>query len=427
MQSAGSYRALSFSKYLPHFGFNVAVITVKINQFTWNGVLDNSVIFKEKIIRTKGIHTGEILKFISNGRLSGYGQTRASFKSKSSFTIRKILAFLYDNIITFPDPTLLWYILSKQKAYEYVKNFKPDILLSSALPISTHLLAGAIQNQLKIPWVADYRDLWSIGHINNREQFFRTLELSLEKRLLSNADVLTTVSEPLAEKLKTHFKKPVHVITNGFEQEDLDKKQSSYPHGWRNAKINAVYTGMIYPFKQDPIPLFDAILILIKEKKIIQGDFIFRLYGPNVKFYKNLFTSTLLNDFVYFGGNLERKKALNYQMHADLLIIFEWLDNNEKGIYTTKFFEYIGTGKPILSIGKKGSVIDKTLQSTDLGVSENDPKKVSEILLSFIRDGKLFQKNSHKNYLRDSRIQFTREYQAEKMANVLDHVLRKNR
>ena len=426
MQSAGAYRTASFTKHLPRFGYQVSVLTVEINQFTWNGALDNSIPISDNVVRTKGIHIGEVLKSQSRSRLRGYGQTRAKFQAKSFLNLKNTFVFFYDNILTFPDSTWFWYLLSREKAYNFVKQFKPDILLSSALPISSHFLARSIQKRFNIPWVADYRDLWSQGHVSNRKPAFKSIENSIEQRLLRKANALTTVSAPLSEKLRQQFKKPVHVITNGFDPDDLENIAVSLPQGWKSVKINAVYTGMIYPHGQNPGPLFEAILLLTKDSRIKKGDFLLRLFGPNVGFVKTLFSSKLLDDFVSVGSNLVRKQALNYQKNADLLVIFDWSDPKEKGIYTTKFFEYIGAGKPILSIGPKGSVIDRTLKSTGLGVSENDPYQLSEIIYFFLKEGKLpISKFNIKAYENISKVEFTREYQVGKLADVLNQVLQK--
>jgi glycosyltransferase involved in cell wall biosynthesis len=237
---------------------------------------------------------------------------------------------------------------------------------------------------------------------------------------------LTTVSEPLAVKLRQEYDKPVHVITNGFDPDDFDAASNSLPPGWNDTVKNAVYTGMIHPDRQNPGPLFEAIQLLIENHRIRKGDFAFRLFGPNNSFVKSLFPSRLLEDFVIVGNNLHRNQALNCQKNADLLIVFDWMDPEEKGVYTTKFFEYIGAGKPILSIGHKGSVIDITLKTKKLGITENNPLILAKILERFIKNGTIEEFSPRNAKSRKLLIQFTREYQAEKLAGILGRVIDRN-
>ena len=427
IQAAPSYRTVSFVKYLPRFGYQVTVLTVTINKFTWNGPLSEPFISRDNVLRTRCFNIGEFLKALFPGRFSGYGKTRTEFKSKHASAIKKSLVYLYDNLLTFPDPAWLWYPLGMNKAIRIAKQIKPDIILSSAMPISAHLLALHIKSRLHIPWIADYRDLWSQSHINYRKPIFNRLERSIENKIIKEADALTTVSEPLAIKLRQQYKKLVHVITNGYDPDDFDVLLNKKPSDWNYTQINAVYTGMIYPERQDPKPLFKAIQLLIETNRIKQGDFKFRLFGPNLGFVKSLFPSNLLEEFVVIGDNLPRDHALNYQKKADLLIVFDWTDTEEKGVYTTKFFEYIGAEKPILSIGPKGTVIDCALRKDKLGISENDPNLVADILEDFIKSKHLKGYNRSKQKVNQTLEKYTRNYQARNLANIMDYILDKNR
>ena len=97
-----------------------------------------------------------------------------------------------------------------------------DAILSTAPPITAHVIAREARNILKCPWIADFRDLWAGNLDNPNGALLRMVDRSLEKRWLGTADALVAVSRPWADRLQDSFpQKPVHVITNGFDPDDF--------------------------------------------------------------------------------------------------------------------------------------------------------------------------------------------------------------
>ncbi|MBN2033306.1 MAG: glycosyltransferase [Deltaproteobacteria bacterium] len=423
MQAPGAYRTAAFSKFLPRFGYHVTTLTVRINRYAWNGALTPSTAPGEDIIRTKAAHIGEIAKRLVGRKFLGYGSTKAEFRDKNAGCLKKALVFFYENLLTFPEPEWLWYPCAIKGTLRAVKEIKPDILLSCALPVSSHWIARRIKRRFHIPWVADYRDLWSQNHFKRRSSPFNALESLLERRLIRETDALTTVSQQLAVKLQNKFGKSVRVVTNGFDSDEFDAEAAPFPQGWSKAGKKAIYTGMIYPERQDPVPLFRAIQLLSEGKRIEKGDFELWLFGPNVEAASSLFPLENLKDYVIIGGNLPRNQALHCQRNADLLVIFDWTDKREKGVYTTKFFEYVGAGRPILSIGPKDTVIAETLRLKGFGVTEEDPAALAELLKRFIHGGDIGTEAMRRSVNADLLREFTREHQTGEMAAVLDLVL----
>lgn len=71
--------------------------------------------------------------------------------------------------------------------------------------------------------------------------------------------------------------------------------------------------------------------------------------------------------YVECQGRVPRAEALALQQRATLLLQLEWVDDHARGIYTGKFFEYLGAGRPILAVGPAGSVVEDTLRRTGRG------------------------------------------------------------
>ena len=107
-----------------------------------------------------------------------------------------------------------------------MKENKVDAIVSTGPPHTTHLIALNVAPQLKIPWLADFRDPWT------NIDFYHKLKLTgwadkkhkrLELKVLNHADKVVTVTWSWAEDfLRISGKKPV-VITNGYDPADFEK------------------------------------------------------------------------------------------------------------------------------------------------------------------------------------------------------------
>jgi glycosyltransferase involved in cell wall biosynthesis len=218
---------------------------------------------------------------------------------------------------------------------------------------------------------------------------------------------------------------PVHVVTNGFDPEEFNVIDGDPPENWGTSRTNMVYTGMIYPGRRDPRVLFQAIQSLVRTGALGQGDLKLWFYGPNVEAIRGMVSAYSVGPFVELSGFVSRKDALNCQKHADLLLLLEWTDSAAGGVFTGKLFEYLGAGKPILAIGPPDGVIDQTLKETGMGVLENDPKKLATIIRNFMRK-KSMKEDGTAHTIDPGRLKkFTREYQAGRLAHVLDWALSK--
>lgn len=239
-----------------------------------------------------------------------------------------------------------------------------DAILSTSPPVTAHSLALRLKGLTGVPWLADLRDLWSDNYFYPWGEWRRSFDQALEKRVLAGADALVTVSEPLAGTLRARHSCEVSVVGNGYPSEDLA------PSGGRlTPTFSITYTGSIYAGKQNPAPLFEAMSRLLGDGNGRPISFDVRFHGHNVRhpWLRSLVTEHGLERHVTLGAMLPRREAVARQRESQLLLALDWMDESQPGVFTGKIFEYLAAGRPILSIGPAGSVVDRLLQTTRAG------------------------------------------------------------
>lgn len=266
-----------------------------------------------------------------------------------------------------------------------------DLIVSSAGPYATHLIGAQCKKEgLTDFWVADYRDLWTDSHSFRGMFPFTRVEKKLEQWAMGYADLITTVSQPLAETLASKYgNDKVEVVENGFDSSDLAElpPASIFPC---DAKVRIVYTGSIYEGRQDPSPLFGAISQLADDKGTI--DLLDRLevifYGAKTEGLAERVTQHNVERWVRVVDRVPRFDALRAQRDAHALLFLEWDQGGVDGIISGKLFEYMSSRTPIWGIGvtektTTGKLIRETKTGTLFGVDVSlISKKLRRLLVS---------------------------------------------
>lgn len=348
-----SVRAGKTAKYLARFGHEVKVIAAQDGPGLRNLRLE---------IPDKNVTYTQWFKFIpagvSAGSLNFFGS------SKHLYNAMRWCWRVFCNAVYFPDAYAGWIPYATGSAKKILRTWRADIIYISAAPFSSLIMASYVAAKFKIPWIADLRDLWTDNHYRSFSGIHRIIERKIESMVLSSANGLTTVSEPLAQKLRARFHNPVEVVYNGY---DLDDYGPSIPRGGssRDEKLRIVYTGTICEGFQDPSPLF---LTLTKFNK---NEVKVMFYGEYRPFFRSMVKRMGIEDRVEINSLVPYRESLSIQKNADILLYLVWTDTDEKGVYAGKFFEYIGARRPIMGIGPDSGVAADLIKKMNLGVILN--------------------------------------------------------
>lgn len=374
----GSLRVGKTAKYLSVFGHDVRVVTAGKQPFPPNMPVEVS---EQNIVYTKWLNLREPARVVLRESLQNIpGNT--SPKSRAGSLLKKNLGVIYRTLMYFPDPNIGWVPYALRASARLVKDWKPDVILASAPPPSSLVVAHKLSRKYGIPWVADLRDLWVDHHYYSQPSWRKPIEAQLERRVLSSAAGLITVSEPWAETLRIKYKKPTTVVLNAYDPHDYPPPETEAP---KDARLRILYPGVIYPGKQDPSPLFEALLKLGRVAEQIRVDF----YGFYQTVAKELVAKYGLGHIVHLNPVIAYKDCLRMQTEADVLLLLLWNDPSERGVYPAKVFEYIGARRPILAVGQKQDAAAELVGKLNAGEVSNDPSEIAMFLERWIQQKRL--------------------------------------
>jgi hypothetical protein len=283
---------------------------------------------------------------------------------KSERSVVDAILRLGGEFLAYPDPQKGWRSPAVGVGSRLLDSEQVDAIVSISPPVTSHLIAAELNRDHGIPWAAYFLDLWTQNHYYPYSRFRRARERRLELRALGRADVLASVSQPLADKLgQLHSGKDVRVIRLGFDPDELVESPPPL-----SAKFTITYTGNIYPGKQSPEPLFKALANLITRGVVNPQDVEVRFFGPELGWVDRLVDRYRLDSVVRQYGMVPRRVSLEKQRESQVLLILGWLDPGELGVYTAKVYEYLAACRPILAVGGSTSdVLSALLEDTGTG------------------------------------------------------------
>ncbi|MCZ7424598.1 glycosyltransferase [Micromonospora sp. WMMA1949] len=278
-----------------------------------------------------------------------------------------------------PDPQLNWIRPPVREFDRFAAGWRPDVILVSGPPFSGFVVAATLARRFRVPWVADYRDLWSVGNDHwVRTPLRRAVDERLERRVLRTVAACVTISEPLAETIRRTFGVRTHVVMNGIDR----RPAPATPAGVEvpSGTLTLAHTGYIYPGKRDPGPLLDAIALLGPDAAKVHVIFA----GEDHGIVRAAAERAGVTDSVTLLGQVSTEKSWRIQADADALVLLMWNDPRDAGTMTGKIFDYLQARRPVLLLGFADGVAARLLRDRGAGVVANDPAAIAARLREWL-------------------------------------------
>lgn len=376
----GSQRSQKFARYLPDYGWTPIVVTPRDGSYFVDPTLDDGRANGVEIVRTPSPNPVAALKRAATATFNGQYPTAngnaAARGALMEWVARAVRTFAY-----IPDGQVGWLPYATRAARQIFDRHDVDAIYSTSYPVTAHVAAARLKSETGKPWIADFRDLWTENHYSDYTSGFRKrLDQVLESNMLDSADVLVTVSEPLARTLRslTRGRKRVEVIGNGFDSHDFADIPRIRPDRW-----TITYVGTFYGAKQDPSVFMEALGRLIDSGKVLRSDLQFNIVGERDSFVGDLVRRYGMEDVTTFTGFVPHGESLRHQVSSSLLLLVLHREMANPGVTTGKLYEYLGSGTPILAIVPPHFEAARIINETRAGVSieATDPAGIERCLL----------------------------------------------
>lgn len=319
--------------------------------------------------------------------------------------------------LLFPDPRIGWYPFAVSAGNRLLQDWPCDVVYASSGPITSLLVARALAQRHRLPWVAELRDLWvdNPSHSMIYPRWRRLTDRIAERRLLSRATGIVAVSEPMAEVLRAKYTRPIEVVPNGFDPSDYPTVRR-YPTDSHLLRI--VYTGNVYERGQELPPLLAALRLMDSAAERVRLVF----YGRNLQSVRGLAAQHGVSQRVETHDVVPHREALQLQTEADILLLLLWDDPQERSFFPAKVYEYLGAQRPILAVGKHMNSAAQLVIQRGAGVFLNQAEQIAGYLKAQLeqkrRHGEVPFLPSYDN------TDMTRESQAQKLAAYLRKIQR---
>jgi glycosyltransferase involved in cell wall biosynthesis len=370
--SAGAVRSRRFARYLTELGWRVSVVTIKPNQ-------TNSADTEE----LDRLNDSVDVNFTST--LDPWLHLRQ--KAPKLFLSKIVRSFLM-RIFSFPDHMLLWVPFVITKGLSICKQRSVSAIYTTSPPHSTHL-AGLILKWLTgKPWVADFRDPWTLNAFRGKGQIENTLlriEKILEKIVLSNASCILANTTANRNNLLAAFPdlspEKVFHIPNGWEEFTNGLTSTN-----REDKIlTIVHAGIFYPLFK-PYALLHA---LASWRNGNQPPGIPPLNGQSIRLTLlgakenevNIVKDLGLEDIVQIKPWVPQSEAQRIMSQTDMLWVTLGTGKESSNYVPSKIFEYIAARKPIMAFfpdGDAAEIIRKT--NSGFVFTSDDPAPIIKFL-----------------------------------------------
>lgn len=395
----GVQRWLKFAKYLPEFGWKPVIYTPENPSYPLlDETLMNDVPEDIEIVRTKIWEPYQLAEKLnkSNKKFKA-GQfdvgKNQSWKSKLSIWVR--------GNFFIPDARVFWVKPSIQFLEKYIQENNIDTIVTSGPPHSLHLIGLGLKDKFpNLKWIADFRDPWT------EISYYKHLKLTkssdkkhrqLESAVFKNADITLATSYTDAENFRKVGANAV-CITNGFDESDSDKPKIQTENILKD-KFTLSYIGVLEQLR-NPENLWKVLDELVKENIDFAKYFSLKFVGRIDDKILNFIESSSLKNHILNLGYLAHGKAVEEMQTSEILLITNFPNESSKGIIPGKIFEYLASGKQILSFGPDQADVSKILDETQAGkhFSYSDSETVKKFILEKFdlwKNGQLSENTQH--------------------------------
>ena len=376
-RASGVHRALSTANHFASAGWDVTVMTVQREFFrdyirSYDGTLEDWVHPDVSVERVpfKGWRWEPDLR--------RFGRLRGNFPRIADDLYRR-----YEKL-WFPEPYSPWILPALGRAVTMHRRQGFDMVLATGNPHASFAVAWGLHRLAGVPYAIDYRDSWTLDLYNDKPAFPDGHPAwRWERRVLQGASRAIFVNEPLREWHQQRYPDladRMSVVLNGWEPDQLGELLELKPHHDRPLQLG--YLGTL----TKAVPLtefFDGWRLARKDEVLEAADV--RLFGHLGYFHTNAPEVRALIPLdegvnVSYEGPVAKSGVAAAYDSLDILLL---MLAGSRYVTSGKVFEYMATGKPIVSVHPPDIAASDVLRGYPLWFpcADLEPESISTALL----------------------------------------------
>ncbi|HXS10020.1 MAG TPA: glycosyltransferase [Candidatus Krumholzibacteria bacterium] len=364
--AVGVYRTLKFVKYLPEFGWEPVVLTVS------NG---KTPVYDESLMKLipEGVQVHRVPSWEALNE--GFDSPAPPVKTKTIRSRLHTRLYLLWHTLALPDVKLGWVPNATRAARRLIREEGIHHVYISGFPFSSFLIGPRVKRGNDVRVAIDYRDPWTQSITYPlRTALHRRVDRALEQRVVSASDLVISNTRYNEQQMVAGFgggmKREKFVsIHNGFDAADF----ASTPHG-RNQQFTITYAGAFYHSvgsshsdraagdevmkTYSPLVFFEALQAFFARRPEAKARTRVRFMGVLGQGYDPLIRERGLDGVIERLGYIDYDEHLRVLKQSDALLLVMSRGEKSRGWIPSKFFQYLGTGNPVLALAPEGEVRD---------------------------------------------------------------------
>lgn len=380
-RASGVFRARATANHLAAAGWDVTVATAPREFFTRfidsvDLSLEATVDPRVRVVRPRmGFYRWE-------SDIRRYGWFRGTFPSLAA----KLHRWQTEQI--FPEPYATWlpHLVAGAVADHVRRPY--DLVVATGNPFASFAAAWALHRALHVPYVLDYRDAWTFNQFTEEVRYPAGHSAwRWEERVLGEAAEVAFVNDGMrgwhAERYPAAASR-MTVVANGWEPEILGDLTAPEPAAGRPLRVG--YVGTV----TDAMPVEELLEGWRRARRDpLLHDATLHVHG-HLGFFPRHVPSLLgrmaLHDGIGVSYEGPVEKARVGEVYSALDVLLLWLPGS-RYVTSGKVFEYMATGRPIVSVHHPGIAAVEVLEGYPGWVPNRSlaPADVAEALVGGAR------------------------------------------
>jgi glycosyltransferase involved in cell wall biosynthesis len=397
-RASGVYRARATANHLVANGWDVTVFSAPL-KFLYDVIGSVDERLSETVDPRIRIERPSLNCYTWQHDLREFSWLRRNFPLMAQRVYR------FSQTKVFPEGYSSWAYASVMRALKLHTKKRFDLVVATGNPFSSFGAAWLFNKLTGVPYVMDYRDSWTLNLFQDEPAFPEShIAWAWERRMLRRTSASVFVNEALrgwhAERYPESANRMM-VVPNGWDADVLPKAPtqpepavSSEPWTVAQRPLRFVYLGTLTA-NQPVEEMTEAFRIARGHPDLVGAEL--RLHG-HLGFFKSSPTTLKvrlgLTDDSHDGGvndtglrycgPVSKTEVGDVYESADILV---FLAGGGKYVTSGKIFEYMASGRPIVSVHAPGIAAQDVLEGYPLWFNANS-LDVDELAASMVAAGK---------------------------------------